>query len=143
MQLCVLLLIGFSITNDPKDVTVCGGSKAKISCAVSNPSITKPQWKIIKRSDDGHVISSKIFTEINIVNNVTDGLHWKESQNRHNKIFTLLIDRVDVSYNNAWYQCIFIIDGNVIESKVGTATVIGMYIVKLHMSLLRHIDVYN
>ena len=121
------------ITNGPMDVTVCDGNKAEISCGFTgaySPFTTIPNWKITKRNNDGHVINAKTVSWMNIFNNKNDGLEWKVIKTGHfsnpNESF-LSVGPVDETYNNTSYQCIFTINDTIIESTVGTVTVIGMY----------------
>ena len=112
------------VTNGPKNVTVCIGTETKMSCEVNSSSIIKPKWRIIKRNDSGDIISNETFSEIDIRNDHTDGLRWKESLNNNNHTFSLSVGPVDEICNNTSYQCIF----TGITSAVGTITVIGMYV---------------
>ena len=116
------------VTNDPKNVTVCIGAETEMLCKVNSSSIIEPKWRIIKRSDSGDIISDETFNKTYIVNNPSDGLQWKESLNNDNHMFSLSVGPVDETYNNTSYQCIFTTNGNIIESTVGTITVIGTYV---------------
>ena len=119
------------ITNGPMNVTVCSGTKAKISCGytgVSNLFSAAPNWRIIKRTNNGSVISNKTVYGIN--SNKNDGLEFVVvlKDNSANRSY-LLVGPVDDTYNNTSYQCIFTINDDIIESDTaGTITVIGMYI---------------
>ena len=62
------------ITNGPMNVTVCSGTNAEISCGftgVSDPLSTRPNWswRIIKRNNDGYVISNETVNTLDINNN--------------------------------------------------------------------------
>ena len=56
------------ITNDPMNVTVCSGTKAEISCGytVVDPFNTILNWRIIKRNNNGSVISNKTVSGMDI-----------------------------------------------------------------------------
>ena len=127
------------ITNGPMNVTVCSGTNATISCGftgVSEPFTTLPNWswRIIKRNNDGYVISNKTVTVMDINANRTDGLIFGIVSSDRNGIISandsyLSVDPVDDTYNNTSYQCIFTINDTIIESDTaGTVTVIGTYL---------------
>ena len=113
------------------NVTVCNGTEAKIPCGftgVYNAFDTRPNWRIIKINQDGDVSSNKTVEWMNIKNY---GLKWhiRTSDSSNNAVDSFLsVSPVDDTYNNTSYQCIFTINGTIIESTVGTITVIGMYI---------------
>ena len=120
------------------NVTVCSGTNATISCGftgVSNPWITLPNWswRIIKRNNDGYVISNETVRVMDINANRTDGLVFFIVTYNNNGITSannsyLSIGPVDDTYNNTSYQCIFTINDTIIESDTaGTVTVIGMH----------------
>ena len=121
------------ITNGPMNVTVCSGTKANISCGYTgvDPFNTRPNWRIIKRNDNGSVISNETVSGMDILNNTTDHLEFVvDIRNGNNANGSYLsVGPVDDTYNNTSYQCIFTINDNIIESDTaGTITVIGMYI---------------
>ena len=104
-------------------VTVCSGIKANVSCEVSDPVKLRPKWKIIKRNNNGSIISNVTVSELDLYSNETNGseLLWSANNN------FLLVGPVDDTYNNTSYQCIFTINDTIIESDTaGTITVIGM-----------------
>ena len=111
------------------NVTVCSGTKAKISCGyagVSDLFITIPSWRIIKRTNNGSAISNKTVYGIN--SNKNDGLEFVVvlKDNKADGSY-LSVGPVDDTYNNTSYQCIFTINDTIIESDTaGTITVIGM-----------------
>ena len=120
------------------NVTVCSGTNATISCGftgVSDPVITVPNWswRIIKRNNDGYVISNETITVMDINTNRTDGLVFFIITQNINGINSandsyLSVGPVDDTYNNTSYQCIFAINDIIIESDTaGTVTVIGMH----------------
>ena len=126
------------ITNGPMNVTVCSGTNAEISCGftgVSDIFNTRPDWRIIKRNNDGYVISNESVTGMDIKVNTTDDLAFVIVQKRsRNGIVSandsyLSVGPVDDTYSNTSYQCIFTINDTIIESNtVGTVTVIGMWV---------------
>ena len=127
------------ITNDPMNVTVCSETNAEISCGftgVSTPFATIPNWswRIIKRNNDGYVISNETVRARDINANTTDDLvFYFVTSNRNSTISAnrsyLLVGPVDYTYNNTSYQCIFINSTTIIESDTaGTITVIGTYV---------------
>ena len=120
------------ITNHPMNVTVCSGTKANISCGytgVSDPFNTRPDWRIIKRNSNGHVISNVTVTGLDILSNKIDDLEFIfVLRGYYANGSYLSVGPVDDTYNNTSYQCIFTINDNIIESDAaGTITVIGMY----------------
>ena len=123
------------ITDDPMNVTVCSGTNAEISCGftgVDDPFTTRSNlsWRIIKRNNDGYVISNEIVKVMDINNNQTDGLVFITVINNRNGILSandsyLSVGPVDDTYNNTSYT----INDTIIESDTaGTVTVIGMYV---------------
>ena len=122
------------------NVTVCSGTNAEISCGftgVSKPLTTFSNWywRIIKRDNDGYVISNETVRVMDINANTTDDLVFViMSSNRNGTISAnrshLSVGPVDDTYNNTSYQCIFTINDTIIESDTaGTVTVIGMYVI--------------
>ena len=119
------------ITNSPMDVIICSGTKAYISCGYTgvNPFNIRPNWRIIKRNNNGSVISN-VTVSANEIDDNSDGSEYVvvvRSDNSANGSY-LSVGPVDDTYNNTSYQCIFTINDNIIESDTaGTITVIGMY----------------
>ena len=116
------------------NVTLCSGTKAKISCGytgVSDPLKIKPAWRIIKRNNNGSVISNVTVSAHDVIDDKSDGLEFfivVRDDNSADGSY-LLVGPVDDTYNNTSYQCIFTINDNIIESDTaGTITVIGMYV---------------
>ena len=129
------------ITNGPINVIVCSGTNAEISCGftgVSTPATTVPNWywRIIKRNNDGDIISNETVRVMDINANTTDDLVFFVIQKNNDGIISatgshLSVGPVDDNYNcyNTSYhdQCIFNINDTIIESDTaGTVTVIGM-----------------
>ena len=131
------MTLALVITNGPTNLTVCSGTNAEISCGftgVSDPFNTLPDWRIIKRNNDGHIISNETVPVIDINANQTDGLAFRIITYNRNGITSannsyLLVGPVDDTYNNTSYQCIFTINDTIIESDTaGTITVIGKHV---------------
>ena len=127
-----MCLIAFTITNGPMNVTTCSGTNAEISCDYAeapDPFNTRPDWRIIKRNNDGHVISNETINAAIIRNNRSDGLVFLVEVINNNVIGRLLVGPVDDTYNNTSYQCIFTINDTIIKSDTAaTVTVVGMHI---------------
>ena len=131
----MMFSLALVITNGPMNVTVCSGTKARISCGFTGVSdhSTRPNWRIIKRNNNGSVISNETVSGMDILDNKNDGLEFYfVISNERNDASTdrsyLSVGPVDDTDNNTSYQCIFIITDNIIESDTaGTITVIGMY----------------
>ena len=124
------IIIALVITNGPMDTTVCNGGIGIMSCGFVNESTSfAPNWRIIRRSDDGSVISNIIVSASDIISNTNDGLEYifdTTSGVNMSPNSRLLVDPVDESYNQSSYQCIFQVLSGTIESSVGTLTVAGM-----------------
>ena len=121
------------ITNHPRNVTVCSGTKAKISCGytgVSDFFNTMPNWGIIKRNNNGSVISNVTVSGMDIRFRRINNLMFTVVTNDNGASGSYLsVGPVDDTYNNTSYQCIFTINDNIIESDTaGTITVIGTYV---------------
>ena len=120
--------IALVITNGPMNVTKCSGNVAEISCDYTgvDPFSTRPDWRIIKRNNDDHVISNETVHAAIIRLNKTDGLVFHLTLIDNSVYGRLSVGPVDVTYNNTSYQCIFTINDTIIESDTtGTVTVIG------------------
>ena len=121
------------ITNGPMNVTVCSGTMAEISCGytgVDDLFNTRPNWRIIKRNNNGSVISNETVSGVDIRYSRFDDLifvvYISGNNNNANGSY-LSVGPVDDTYNNTSYQCIFTINDNIIESDTaGTITVTGM-----------------
>ena len=111
------------------DTTVCTGSIVNISCGFVNDSANfVPSWRIIKRNNDGSVISNMSISGTDIINNVNDGLEWIPdtiSGPLMSPNSRLLVGPVDETDNQSSYQCSFALAGGNVESNVGTLTVTG------------------
>ena len=141
--------VALVITSSPMNVTVCSGTNAIISCGFTgvDPLSTRSNWswRIIKRSNDGGVISNETVRAMDINANSTDGLRFIITINRDvNGSLNadgsyLSVGPVDDTYNNTSYQCIFTINDTIIESDTaGTVTVIGMYVYNIIMYCVLH-----
>ena len=131
------------------NVTVCSGTKAKISCGytgVSDFFNTIPDWRIVKRSNNGSVISNITVSGVDIRRNKIDDLRFAVVENDNSADGSYLsVGPVDDTYNNTSYQCIFTINDNIIESDTaGTVTVIGMYttIITYIFNLFKYVTIY-
>ena len=127
------IIVALEITNGPMDTTVCTGSVANISCGFINgdPNTAVPDWRIVRRSDDGSVISNMTVNGFDIINNNNDGLEWvadTTSGVNMSPNSRLLVGPVDETYNQSSYQCIFTTINDAVESSIGTLTVAGMYV---------------
>ena len=115
------------------DATVCTGSVANISCGFINgdPNIVVPNWRIIRRSDDGIVISNTTVSGLDIIYNNIDGLEWvadTTSGVNMSPNSRLVVGPVDETYNQSSYQCIFSLISGAVDSSIGTLTVAGTYV---------------
>ena len=112
------------------NVTVCSGTKAKISCGytgVADALKTRPDWRIIKRSNNGSVISNVTVSGTDIHSKKIDDLDFIFTSDDNSAEGSYLsVGPVNDTYNNTSYQCIFTINDTIIESDTaGTITVIG------------------
>ena len=126
-------IVALEITNGPMDTTVCTGSVANISCGFINgdPYIAVPNWRIVRRSDDGSVISNMTVNGLDIIRNTNDGLEWVAdltSGVNMSPNSRLLVGPVDETYNQSSYQCIFNLISGAVESSIGALTVTGTYV---------------
>ena len=138
--ICSYLVIALEITNGPMDTIVRNGSIANISCGFEgvDPNFA-PSWRIIRRSDDGRVISNMIISAVDIITDENDDLEWVNdtaSGANMSPNSRLLVGPVDETYNQSSYQCIFAFGSNVVESSIGTLMVAGEY-KHLHTDLHR------
>ena len=128
---CFHYITALVFTNGPMDTTACIGSIAIISCGFDNVSnLFNPDWRIIKRSDDGSVISDVTLNVADINNDDNNGLQYTNdvsSGMNTSPNSRLLVGPVDETDNQSSYQCIFTIGLDVFESSIGTLTVTGMY----------------
>ena len=120
------------ITNGPMNVTVCSGTKANISCGytgVTDFVESRPNWRIIKRNNNGSVISNETVSGMDIRSNKFNDLDFfvRISAIDNNADGSYLsVGPVDDTYNNTSYQCIFTINDTIIESDTaGTISVNG------------------
>ena len=124
------------ITKDPINVYEClnDGKEhliIQMPCGFTGvpAKTTLPNWRIIRRAEDGSVISDVTRNATDINNNFVDKLLWvpDETNTENNSANSvLLIGAVDITYNQSSYQCSFQLDDqHTIESKVGTITLVG------------------
>ena len=132
MCYCMTTIVALVITNGPMDTTVCTGSVANISCGFNaDPNIVVPDWGIVRRSDDGSVISNMTVNGLDIINNNNDDLEWVADLTSGDDMSPnsrLVVGPVDETYNQSSYQCIFITISGAVESSIGTLTVAGTYV---------------
>ena len=117
------------ITNGPMNVTVCSGTKANMSCGYKgvDPLRIRPNWRIIKRNNNGSVIGNETVSGVDIRDNKFDDMKFFihiSGNNRTADGSYLSVGPVDNTYNNTSYQCIFTINDK--SDNAGTITVIGM-----------------
>ena len=131
----VLMVLGFSITNGPQDITVCMNDMAEIYCGFTgtDPNFAVPDWRIVFRSDDDSVISNDTISGLVITNRYINGLQWMPdltSGDNNGTNSKLLVGPVNMTHNQSSYQCTFArsVGGTVISS-VGTITVVGKTII--------------
>ena len=114
------------------DTTVCTGSIVNIPCGFVNLSnVIVPNWRIIRRSNNGSVIINVTISGTDINNNVNDGLEYipdTTSGPLMSPNSRLVVGPVDETDNQSSYQCNFALAGGNVESNVGTLTVTGEYI---------------
>ena len=127
----LIFLLALMITNGPMNVTVCSGTKANISCGYTgvDPFRIRPNWRIIKRNNNGSVISNETVSGMDVHHNKIDDLKFIIVIRGSNNVggSYLSVGPVDDTYNNTSYQCIFTINDTIIESDTaGTITIIGM-----------------
>ena len=126
-------IVALEITNGPMDATVCTGSVVNISCGFINgdPNNVVPDWRIVRRRDDGSVISNMIVNGVDIINNNNDDLEWGAdltSGVNMSPNSRLVVGPVNETYNQSSYQCIFTTISGAVESSIGTLTVAGTYV---------------
>jgi len=120
------------ITNDPSNITECLNNHTKtlgirIPCGFTGaPATTLPNWRIIRRAENGSVISDVTRNASDINDNLSDGLFYNANTANNSVNNVLIVGPVDKSYNQSSYQCSFQLDDHmIIESKVGTVTLFG------------------
>ena len=121
------------ITNGPVDAIACIGDTVNIPCGFVNESgSVRPDWRIVRRNNDGIVISDMSLTGSSIISNPNDGLQWITDRpsglNHTNSV--LVVGPVDESLNQSLYQCYFTVfnDDNIlvnVTSNIGTLTAYG------------------
>ena len=104
------------ITNDPMNVTVCSGTKANISCGYTgvDPLRIRPNWRIVKRNNNGSVINNETVSGMDIHRDKFDDMQYTTVINHEDNAdgSYLSVGPVDDTYN---HQCIFTINDNIIE----------------------------
>ena len=56
----LLMNVGITISNGPQNITVCMNAMGEINCGFhgADPDAVVPDWKIIKRSRNGSIVSN-------------------------------------------------------------------------------------
>ena len=124
------LIVGFIITNEPEDTTVCMNVMAEVYCGFTgtNPNFAIPNWSIIFRNDDGSIISNDTINGDDIFNGLINGLQWVAdltSGDNNGTNSKLLVGPVNMAHNQSSYQCVFRRIVHSVISNVGTMTVVG------------------
>jgi len=126
------------ITKDPSNMIEClnddirsGSLAIQMPCGFTGApaGTTLLNWRIIRRAENGSVISDVTRNISDINNDLNDRLFWvadltsRESTSPNS---FLTIGPVDKTFNQSSYQCSFQLDNQTsIISKVGTVTLIG------------------
>ncbi|XP_065916306.1 uncharacterized protein [Dysidea avara] len=113
-----------TITNGPQDTTVCINQVANCTCGFTgaDPNFVVPNWRIIKRRD-GEVVSDETISGSEIIAYTNDGMEWiPDLLNGNNSV--LRVGPVNGTYNQSSYQCSFASLNRIIESSIGTLTVL-------------------
>ena len=117
--------VALTITNGPQDTTVCINQVANCTCGFTgaDPNFVVPNWRIIKRRD-GEVVSDETISGSEIIAYTNDGMEWiPDLLNGNNSV--LRVGPVNGTYNQSSYQCSFASLNRIIESSIGTLTVLG------------------
>ena len=117
--------VALTITNGPQDTTVCINQVVNCTCGFTgaDPNIVVPNWRIIKRRN-GVVVSDEDISGSEIQRNTNVGLEWiADPLNGSNSV--LRVGPVDRTDDQSSYQCAFALLNGVIESSIGTLTVLG------------------
>ena len=109
---------------------MCTNATAECHCGFigADPNFVIPNWRIILRSEDNRIISNDTYNGYNIVNEDINGLQWVPdltSGDNNASNSKLLVDPVNMTYNQLSCQCIIEIINDTIISSVGTITVVG------------------
>ena len=131
-----MVIVGFIITNGPKNTTVCMNTISEVYCGFTgiDPNFVVPNWRIVFRNDDGSIISNDILDGEDILNRSINGLQWLSDLTSGDNNATnskLLVGPVNMTHNQSSYQCIFPRVGGSVISSVGTMTVVGKAIVQI------------
>ena len=122
----LLVYLHVVITNGPMDVAECGRRRVRIPCGFTGAAAQTRSlnWRIIRRSDDGSIVSDETVNVDDILYDFDDGLQWvsdstSTGNNAPNGL--LYVGPLNVSHNQSSYQCLL----NDAESSIGTLTVFG------------------
>ena len=117
--------VALTITNGPQDTTVCINQVVNCTCGFTgaDPNIVVPNWRIIKRKN-GVVVSDEDISGNEILRDTSVGLEWiADPLNGNSSV--LRVGPVDRTDDQSSYQCSFALLNRVIESSIGTLTVLG------------------
>ena len=117
--------VAFTITNGPQDTTVCINQVVNCTCGFTgaDPNLFVPNWNIIKRRD-GVAVSNETISGFQIISDTNDGLEWiADLRNGNNSV--LRVGPVSETDDQSSYQCSFALSNEIIESSIGTLTVLG------------------
>ena len=104
---------------------MCINQVADCTCGFTgaDPNFVRPDWRIIKRRN-GVVVSNDIISGTEIIRNTNDGLEWiADPFNGNNSV--LRVGPVNRTDDQSSYQCSFALLNEIIESSIGTVTVVG------------------
>jgi len=133
MLIDVLLCIALMIINGPRDITVCSGRTVDIFCGFSGatPQTVLPDWRIIRRSDDGSVTSNMTIKGDDIITNDYDDLVWIPGTTTGGNNFpdgVLRVGPVNETYNQSSYQCSITSNHSSVVSNTGIVTLAGEHV---------------
>ena len=108
----------------------------EINCGFhgADPDTVVPDWRIIKRSHNGSIVSNVSLSGQDIIQNTFSDLNWVPDLNS-GKDSKLIIGPINTSDNQSSYQCSIMTElGTTVTSNVGTITVVGKEILKFNAS---------
>ena len=117
--------VALTITNGPQNTTVCINQVVNCTCGFTgaDPNFVVPNWNIIKRRN-GVVVSNETISGSEITRSTNYGLEWiADPHNGNNSV--LRVGPVSETDDQSSYQCSFALLNEIIESSIGTLTVLG------------------
>ena len=99
----------------------------EINCGFygADPDTVVPDWRIIKKSDNGSIVSNVSLSGQDIIQNTYTDLNWVPDLNS-GKDSKLIIGPINKADNQSLYQCSIMTEpGTTVTSDVGTITVVG------------------